>query len=139
MKKNCEGSADEEIRRFVANELGYDLGFELREIRNGYKFDVTCQGSVPIAIKAYLERSGHPAEEALRLAISMGGDSDTIGAMTAAIAGAKQAGFGAGLEGKCRALLPPDLLDINDRFEAFVNRQRRQPPRHADRQNQTDE
>lgn len=139
LKKNCEGSADEEIRRFVANELGYDLGFELREIRNGYKFDVTCQGSVPIAIKAYLERSGHPAEEALRLAISMGGDSDTIGAMTAAIAGTKQAGFGAGLEGKCRALLPPDLLDINDRFEAFVNRQRRQPPRHADRQNQTNE
>ena len=44
----------------------------MEEIRDGYGFDVTCQGSVPIAIKAYLERSVCPPENALRLAISMG-------------------------------------------------------------------
>ena len=88
---------------------------------------MTCQGSVPIAIKAYLERSHYPAEKALRLAISMGGDSDTIGAMTASIAGAQRfsiigGSFSDDLVNQCRALLPDDLLDINDRFEAFVSR-----------------
>ena len=87
---------------------------------------MTCQGSVPIAIKAYLEGSRY-AEKALRLAISMGGDSDTIGAMTASIAGAKQfheigGGFDYDLIDQCRALLPADLLDINDRFMEFVSR-----------------
>ena len=105
--------------------MGYHLDFNLDDLRDSYTFDVTCQGSVPIAIKAYLERSEQPVEKALRLAISMGGDSDTIGAMTASIASAGPAdatggGFSQELIDKCRALLPTDLLDINDRFEAFV-------------------
>ena len=127
LHKNMSQSAAEEIRRFVTEKIGYNLDFNLDDIRDSYVFDVTCQGSVPIAIKAYLERSGNPAEKALRLAISMGGDSDTIGAMTASIAGAKRfsvmsGGFRDDLVNQCRALLPADLLDINDRFEAFVSR-----------------
>lgn len=117
----------EKILLFITNEIGYNLNFELDDIRDAYGFDVTCQGSVPIAIKAYLEESGYFAEKALRLAISMGGDSDTIGAMTASIAGAEPfytigGGFSTELVNQCRALLPADLLDINDRFEAFVSR-----------------
>ena len=126
LHKHFPESADEQIRQFVAEKIGYDLHFQLEDIRPTYGFDMTCQGSVPIAIKAYLERSGAPAEEALRLAISMGGDSDTIGAMTASIASAEGYKCGAGFSkdtiAKCRALLPADLLDINDRFEAFVSR-----------------
>lgn len=128
LKKNssCWG-CEEEIRRFITEKIGYNLNFNLDVIRDAYGFDVTCQGSVPIAIKAYLERSHYPAEKALRLAISMGGDSDTIGAMTSSIAGAQRfsiigGSFSDDLVNQCRALLPDDLLDINDRFEAFVSR-----------------
>ena len=125
--KKTEWADKAKIRRFVKEDIGYDLDFNLEEIRDGYGFDVTCQGSVPIAIKAYLERSIYPPEKALRLAISMGGDSDTIGAMTASIASAEHfstmgGGFSTELVEQCRALLPADLLDINDRFLAFISR-----------------
>ena len=124
-KKACWGG-EEEIRQYITEKIGYNLDFNLDDVRDAYGFDVTCQGSVPIAIKAYLERSGYPAEKALRLAISMGGDSDTIGAMTASIAGADRyccgRGFHPNVVSQCRELLPADLLDINDRFEAFVRR-----------------
>ncbi len=124
LKKNTRLGADSEIRQFITEKIGYDIDGDLEEIRASYTFDVTCQGSVPIAIMAYLQRSS--AEEALRLAVSMGGDSDTIGAMTASIAGAERLGvIGGGftdeLVQQCRALLPADLLDINDRFEAFAS------------------
>ena len=127
LHKNTSSGAEDEVRRFISEKIGYNLDFKLDDIRNAYGFDVTCQGSVPIAIKAYLERSGYPAEKALRLAISMGGDSDTIGAMTASIASAEDfsvmgGGFSDELVNQCRELLPADLLDINDRFEAFVSR-----------------
>ncbi len=115
--------AEREIYRFITREIGYDLDFHTEDIREAYTFDVTCQGSVPIAIRAYLERCQEPAERALRLAISMGGDSDTIGAMTASIAAAGEwDGFGQELTERCRDLLPADLQDINDRFKAFVSR-----------------
>lgn len=74
------GRNEEEIKKYVVQEFGYDLDIRLEDIRDHYTFDVTCQGSVPVAIMAFLQRG--MAESALRLAISMGGDSDTIGAMT---------------------------------------------------------
>ena len=125
--KKTEWADDFKIKLFIKERIGYNLDFKLEDIRDGYGFDVTCQGSVPIAIKAYLERSIYPPEKALRLAISMGGDSDTIGAMTASIASATcfstvGGGFSTELIDQCRALLPADLLDINDRFEDFISR-----------------
>lgn len=89
LRKTLSTCAEGKIRLFIAEKIGYNLDFNLDDIHDAYGFDVTCQGSVPIAIKAYLERSGYPAEKALRLSISMGGNSDTIGAMTASIAGAQ--------------------------------------------------
>lgn len=120
LHKNISLGEEDEIRRFVTEEIGYNLNFNLDDIRNIYSFGVTCQGRVLIAIKAYLERSSYPAEIALQLAISMGGDSDTIVAMTASIASAASfsvigGGFRDELVNQCRALLPSDLLDINDR------------------------
>ena len=125
--KKTEWADSDKIRRFISEKIGYDLDFKPEDIRDVYGFDVTCRGSVPIAIKAYLERCIYPPEKALRLAISMGGDSDTIGAMTASIAGAEPfgvvgGGFSTELIEQCRALLPADLLDINDRFEDFISR-----------------
>ena len=115
------------IKRFIEQEFGYNLDVDLREIRKDYAFDVTCQGSVPIAIMAFLQEP-YCAEKAIRLAVSMGGDSDTIGCMTASIAAAERphtissSSFSHEIEDRCRELLPPDLLDINDRFLAFINR-----------------
>ena len=115
------------IKRFVEKNFGYNLDIDLREIRQDYTFDVTCQGSVPIAIMAFLQEP-HCAEKAIRLAVSMGGDSDTIGCMTASIATTERphvissSSLSHEIEDKCRELLPPDLLDINDRFLAFINR-----------------
>lgn len=115
------------IKEYIEQKFGYNLNVKLEDIRDEYSFDVTCQGSVPIAIMAFLQRNN--AEGALRLAISMGGDSDTIGCMTSAIA--KACSFHVvssttympkEVIEQCRALLPPELLDINDRFEAFITR-----------------
>lgn len=115
------------IKRFVEDKFGYNLDIDLRDIRQDYTFDVTCQGSVPIAIMAFLQEP-HKAEKAIRLAVSMGGDSDTIGCMTASIAATERAhvisscSLSHDIEEKCRALLPADLLDINDRFLDFISR-----------------
>lgn len=115
------------IKRFVEQNFGYDLDVNIQDIRDDYSFDVTCQGSVPIAIMAFLQEP-HNAEKAIRLAVSMGGDSDTIGCMTASIAATERpyvissSSLSHEIEDKCRALLPADLLDINDRFLDFISR-----------------
>lgn len=77
------GSSIEEIRKFV-NGHYYKLDFTLDGIRNSYGFDVSCQGTVPQAIEAFLESTGF--EDAIRNAISIGGDSDTLAAITGGIA-----------------------------------------------------
>ncbi len=109
------------IKNYFETAFGYNLDIKLEDIRGDYSFDVTCQGSVPVAIMAFLQRVSSSAEAPLRLAISMGGDSDTIGSMTCAIASASRS-VSSDVEKKCRALLPAELLDINDRFEAFISR-----------------
>lgn len=77
------GHAKEEVRAFVEDGF-YDLGFTLDEIRAEYGFDVTCQGSVPQAIVAFLESESY--EDAIRGAISLGGDADTQAAIAGSIA-----------------------------------------------------
>ena len=77
------GSSKEEIRAYISEHY-YPLNFTLDEIRPTYSFDVSCQGTVPPAIEAFLESTDF--EDAIRNAISIGGDSDTIAACTGAIA-----------------------------------------------------
>ena len=72
------------IRKHIEREYGYDLSKTLDEIRPSYRFDVSCQGSVPQAITAFLESTDF--EDAIRNAISIGGDSDTIAAITGSMA-----------------------------------------------------
>ncbi len=107
-----KGASKDEIRSYC-ERLGYVLDFTLDDIRDDYEFDVSCQGSVPQAIEAFLESDGF--ENAIRLAISIGGDSDTIGAMTASIA---QAAYGVPeeIEAWVRSCLDARLLQVNDRF-----------------------
>ena len=79
------GKSMEEIREVIVRDY-YPLDFTLDEIRPTYKFDVSCQGSVPQALEAFFESTSF--EDAVRNAISIGGDSDTIGAICGAVAGA---------------------------------------------------
>ncbi|HFU4115965.1 TPA: ADP-ribosylglycohydrolase family protein [Streptococcus suis] len=77
------GKTKEEIRQFVTDHF-YNLDFTLDTIRPTYQFDSSCQGSVPQAIVAFLEATDF--EDAIRNAISLGGDSDTLAAITGSIA-----------------------------------------------------
>ena len=78
------GGSKEQIRQFIDTEIGYDLTRTIDLIRPFYSFDVSCSGSVPEAITAFLESTS--VEHAIRLAISLGGDSDTMACIAAAIA-----------------------------------------------------
>ena len=79
-----QGGSKEDVRTFVKTEIGYDLSRTIDSIRPFYSFDVSCAGSVPEAITAFLESNS--VEHAIRLAISLGGDSDTMACIAAAIA-----------------------------------------------------
>ena len=78
------GNTKDEIKRAIEFEYGYNLSVKLDEIRPFYTFNATCPGSVPESIIAFLE--GNSFEECVRLAVSLGGDTDTMGAITGAMA-----------------------------------------------------
>lgn len=103
------GGGKDEIKKYIESESGYDLSRTCDEIRPGYKFDVSCQGSVPEAIIAFLD--GSDFEDVIRNAISLGGDSDTIGAMAGSIAEAFY-GVPDALKDECDRRLPDDMADI---------------------------
>lgn len=77
------GYSKNEIREKI-NKDYYDLSFRIDDIRDTYGFDETCQGSVPQAIAAFLESESF--EDAIRTAVSLGGDSDTLAAIAGSIA-----------------------------------------------------
>lgn len=72
------------IKDLIRNRFGYDLDRSMEEIRPGYGFDVTCQGSVPEALIAFFQSEDF--EDAIRNAVSLGGDSDTQACMAGAVA-----------------------------------------------------
>ncbi len=78
------GKSKSEIKEYIETEFAYDLRQSIDEIRETYEFDVSCQGSVPQAIVAFLESEDY--EDAIRKAISIGGDSDTIACIAGGIA-----------------------------------------------------
>jgi ADP-ribosylglycohydrolase len=78
------GATKEEIKTYVESSFGYNLNESLDQIRIYYRHDETCPGSVPQAIRAFLESNDY--EDAIRKAISIGGDSDTIACITGGIA-----------------------------------------------------
>ena len=104
------------IKTWVANTFHYDLDRKLDDIRPAYKFDVTCQGSVPEAITAFLEGNGFV--DVIRKAVSIGGDSDTIACMAGAIAEAYY-GVPEQVEKDAFARLTPDLSATVLKFRRF--------------------
>lgn len=98
-----EGYTKGDIQTSIENLFGYDLNRTVDEIRPGYEFDVSCPGSVPEAIIAFLDSSSY--EDAVRKAVSLGGDADTQACIAGAIAGAY---YGMPLIIKLRAFLRLD-------------------------------
>ena len=119
--RNIE-SAKEEIRKSIPLKYGYNLDRTLDEIRPDYKFDVSCQGSVPEAIIAFLESTS--LEDCVRNAVSIGGDSDTIAAIACFIYAAKRSADGDALIKRFEHYLPHDLIRIMDEFERRINNRR---------------
>ena len=113
------GRTKEEIKDYVERTFRYDLNRTIDEIRPNYRFDVSCQGSVPEAIIAFLE--GNSFEEVLRLAISLGGDSDTIACMACSIAACMYP-IPVEIEDVCNDILTDDLREIKDKFCSLVNK-----------------
>ena len=109
------GKSMEEIKTVTVRDY-YPLGFTLDEIRPTYEFDVSCQGSVPQALEAFFESTSF--EDAIRNAISIGGDSDTIGAICGAVAGAFY-GVPDDIHAKAETFLPQHLLEVLHDFECM--------------------
>lgn len=106
----------EAIRAEIARRFGYDLERTVDGIRAHYAFDVSCQGTVPEAIIAFLDADSW--EDAVRNAVSLGGDADTLACITGGIAEAWYGPVSADVRRRVRALLPEDLNAIAERFEA---------------------
>ena len=109
----------EEIRELLELRFGYDLHTPLEEIRPHYTFDVTCQGSVPQAIRAFLESTSF--EDAIRNAISLGGDADTLACMAGGIAEAYY-GIPEEIAAEARGRLDPQLVAVVQRFRDRYHR-----------------
>jgi len=108
------GHTKDELREQISQRFGYDLHRTVNDIRPAYAFDISCQGTVPEAIIAFLDSSSY--EDAVRNAISLGGDSDTLACITGGIAEAFYQDVSEGIRAKVREFLTPDLLQIADAF-----------------------
>lgn len=117
-----QGKSKAEIKEYVEKTFFYNLDRTIAEIRSHYEFDVSCQGSVPESIIAFLE--GNSFEEVIRLAISLGGDADTQACMSGAIAACLYP-IQDDTAKKCYAILTEDLREINDSFVEFIENRKR--------------
>lgn len=113
------GSSKEEIKKYIENEFHYDLNRTLDEIRPSFHMHETCQKTVPEAIIAFLEAKDF--EDAIRNAVSLGGDTDTLGAITGSIAEA-YFGIPEALRSECRNRINKDMRDVVDTFYSLVRK-----------------
>lgn len=108
------GKGKEDIRQEIEMRFSYDLHRTLDEIRPTYRWDSTSPGSVPESILAFLESTD--LESAIRNAVLMGGDADTMAAITGSIAEAYYGGLLPGMISEVRARLSPELWDVVEEF-----------------------
>lgn len=108
------GNSKKEIKEYVEKKFKYNLSQRLDDIRPNYKFDSSCQGSVPQAIIAFLEAESF--EDTIRKAISIGGDSDTIACIAGGIAQAYYREIPGFIVDRVRLILDSGLKRILDNF-----------------------
>lgn len=107
-----EGATPETIRKHIAQTYGYDMARSVDSIRPGYQFDVSCQGTVPEAIICALQATDF--EDAIRNAVSIGGDSDTVACIAGSIAEAR---FGVP-----QAIVDEGIARLTDEIRAVLQR-----------------
>lgn len=127
---NCDGcqcfslttraaQSSKRILTFIVENYGYNLDGKVDDIRLIYQFNETCQGSVPEAIIAFLESEDF--EDAIRTAISLGGDSDTLACITGGIAEAFYGGVPESIIKQVGRLLDGSLMNILKEFESLTS------------------
>ncbi len=109
-----EGCSKEEIKEKIEQTIGYELSRKYNDIQPRYTFDVSCQGSVPEAIIAFLESSDY--ESAIRLAVAYGGDADTQAAITGGIAAAYYGEIPDYILKECLSRLPLEIKEVIVKF-----------------------
>ncbi|MGC8603246.1 MAG: ADP-ribosylglycohydrolase family protein [Desulfomonilaceae bacterium] len=108
------GKSKSEIKNFIEMNFQYDLNKHVDEIRPSYKFDVSCQGTVPQAIRAFIDSTDF--EDAIRTAVSLGGDTDTVACVTGGIAQAFYGGVPEPIVNKVYEILDARLGQITRMF-----------------------
>lgn len=115
------GKSKQEIKEYVERVFGYNLNRTCDEIRMTYQFDESCQGTVPESIIAFLESTDY--ESAIRLTVSLGGDADTMGAITGGIAEAFYGGVPEHIRKEVLKRLPNEFIEVMQRFyQTFVEK-----------------
>ncbi len=109
-----QDASREDIKGEIETRFNYDLSRRLDDIRPAYQFDVTCQGSVPEALIAFYESENF--EDAIRKAISLGGDSDTLACITGGIAQAYYKKIPEDIVNKVFARLPEPFVPVIENF-----------------------
>ena len=104
----------DQIKDYIEDNFGYVLDESLDDIRQYYTFNETCQGTVPQAITAFLESENY--EDAIRKAVSIGGDSDTVACITGGIAHAHYKKIPAVIVDEVKERLPIELLEVVNKF-----------------------
>ena len=110
------GKSKEEIKEYISTKYGYNLNRTCDEIRPVYDWDSSCQGTVPEAMVAFLDSTDF--ESAIRLAVSLGGDSDTLACITGGIAEAFYKDIPDDIALKIWGLIPEDFKDILRKMES---------------------
>ena len=110
------GKSKEEIRDYISEKYGYNLNRTCDEIRLVYDWDSSCQGTVPEAMVAFFDSTDF--ESAIRLAVSLGGDSDTLACITGGIAEAFYKDIPDDIALKIWGLIPEDFKDVLRKMEA---------------------
>ncbi len=108
------GWSKKEIQAYIETNYKYRFDFSIAEVRPTFKFDVSCQGTVPFALQAFFESENF--EHAVRLAISLGGDTDTLACITGSIAEAFYGGVPKEIQQQVAFRLTPDLLQVVQSF-----------------------
>lgn len=116
------GKNKQEIKEYVETKFGYDLSRTCNEIRPTYQFNESCQGTVPESIIAFLESTDF--ESAIRLTVSLGGDADTMGAITGAIAEAYYNVIPEHIKNEVLKRLPEEFINVLGEFyNRFISKE----------------
>lgn len=113
------GKSKDEIKNVIENTFAYNLHRKYDDIQPQYRFEVSCQKSVPESIIAFLESDDY--ESAIRKTIAFGGDADTMGAITGGIAAAFYGEIPSHILSGCLNRLPDEMKEVIDKFNTIIN------------------